>query len=94
MGALKYWIWLTTLGKVPGSHAYRLLEHFGSPEACYAAPEEAYKEIPNLPEGMKEGLLSKSLSRAEEILADCARLNLRVLTLQDTEYPERLRQLA
>ncbi len=93
MGALKYWIWLSSLGKATGLGAYELLEWFGSPEAAYAAEDRAYEEIPGLPEGVRQGLRKKNLERAESILEDCARLRLRVLTLQDTEYPERLRQV-
>ncbi len=92
MSALKYWIWMTTAGTVPASHAFFLLEHFGSPEAAYAAAPEAYKELP-LPGPLKRGLLDKSLERAEGILEDCRRLGLQVLTYQDTQYPERLRQI-
>lgn len=94
MGALKYWLWLSNLGKIPGAHAFDLLQHFGSPEAAYAADNEAYEAILGLPENIKQGLRNKSLLRAEQILADCARLNLRILTLSDTEYPERLRQIS
>lgn len=93
MGALKYWIWLSTLGKTTGLGAYELLEWFGSPEAAYAAEDRVYEGIPGLPESVRQGLRKKNLERAEAILEDCARLRLRVLTLQDTEYPERLRQV-
>jgi len=41
-----------------------------------------------------EGLQRKDLAQADKILEDCERLNLTVMTLQDANYPERLRQLA
>jgi len=94
MGALKYWIWLTNLEKEPGTHAFSLLQYFGTPEAAYAADSEAYEQVPGLSAIVREKLRDKSLTRAEEILADCARLNLRILTFSDTEYPERLRQMS
>lgn len=94
MGALKYWLWLTNLGKVTGAHADTLLRHFGTPEAAYAADDKAYALVPNLPSAMQVALKDKSLAHAEKILADCARLKLRVLTINDTEYPERLRQIS
>ncbi len=90
MGALKYWIWMTSLGK---TYSIGLLGHFGSPEAAYAADKAAYEGIPGLPSYVSSGLRDKSLSKAEEILARCADLGIRVLTYQDTEYPERLRQI-
>lgn len=93
MGALKYWIWMTNAGKVPGSYGFSVLEQFGSPEAAYAADDKAYDRLQDVPEWMKERLRNKSLTRAEEILEDCKRLGIRILTLRDTEYPERLRQI-
>lgn len=93
MSALKYWIWLTTLGNTPGEFAPFLLEYFGSPEAAYAAGEEEYDCIPNLPRLIREGLCKKSLDGAEKILEDCDQLGLRLVTMQDTEYPERLRHI-
>ena len=38
-------------------------------------------------------LENKSLSNAEKILGECRRLRLRVLTLQDADYPDRLRNI-
>lgn len=93
MSALKYWVWLTQLTATAGTQAALLLEHFGTPEAAYAAPEEAYRQIPHLNAGVLAGLKQKSLARAETILENCERLRLRVLTYHDTEYPERLRQI-
>ena len=93
MGALKYWIWLATLGKQPGMFTLELLEHFGSPEATYAAKEEEYSRIPRLPAAIKNSLCNKSLQNAEQILQDCLRQNIQILTIQDIAYPERLRHI-
>ena len=93
MSALKYWIWLAELGKTPGIGAVQLLERFASPEAAYAADEKDYDRIPNLPQSIRDGLRNKDLRPAEEILKNCERHHIRVITLQDTEYPERLRQI-
>ena len=93
MSALKYWIWLASLGKTPGSFSVELLAHFGTPEAAYAADEAAYHEIPNLPAAIRERLRDKDLTPALEILSRCETHQIRVLTIADTEYPERLRQI-
>ena len=92
MGALKYWLWLTELGKVPGIRAFSLLEYFGSPEAAYFASEEEY-ELLDLPESLKGSLRRKSLEKADKVLSDCDGMGVRILTIQDAEYPERLRQI-
>lgn len=91
MSTLKHWLWLTTRGQMPGLYASRLLEKFGSPEAAYFSGDTAGLE--DLPGSVKAALRDKSMDQAEKILADCHRLGLQILTLQDTAYPDRLRQL-
>lgn len=93
MAALKYWIWLTTRRGIAPLQTFRLLDHFGTPEAVYFADREEYR-LSGLTEWQQRALLDKSLDGAERILGDCDRLGIRILTIQDAEYPERLRQIA
>ena len=71
----------------------RILEYFGTPEAVYFADPVEYDALTELPELVRQELKEKSLDGAERILEQCARLNLAILTVQDTAYPERLRQI-
>ena len=89
MGAVKYWIWLNSLGKVPGILAHTLLREFGSPEAVYAAQEEAYARIPYLTEPIRGSLRNKSLQKAEQIVETCEKGNIQILTISYAAYPER-----
>ncbi len=95
MATLKYWIWLSQRmgGQGSSGPVCRVLEHFGTPEAVYFADPAEYKLLPDLPAGLRAALEDKTLERAEDCLEQCARLNLRILTVQDADYPERLRQL-
>lgn len=93
MATLKYWLWLTTRAGVSHQETLRLLEHFGSPEGTYFADGEEYK-LAGVSGRRLASLEDKALDGAERILADCERLGVRVLTIQDAEYPERLRQIA
>ena len=93
MSAVKYWLWLTTRGQMPGMFAAKLLEHFGTPERAYFAGEAECEAVETVPKSVREALQDKDLSHVETILNDCETLNIRILTIQDTEYPERLRQL-
>ena len=93
MAALKYWIWLTTQRGVGQRDVLKMLDHFVTPERIYYADPEEY-ELLELRPAAVAGLQDKDLSRAEDILAQCERLGLKILTLQDAQYPERLRQLA
>ncbi len=93
MSTLRHWLWLSTRGPSPGMYAAQILDRFGSPETAFFAGETEYDSIPGLPRSVREALLDKSLEGADDILGKCDRLGIRVLTIQDTEYPERLRQL-
>lgn len=87
----KFWLWLTD--SLPVTTAWTVLEHFGTPEKVYFAEKEAYAAIPDLSEKELGALLNKSMDHVDRILADCQRLSIRILTWQDSEYPERLRSI-
>lgn len=90
MAAVKYWIWLAQLGCGP---AWQVLDHFGSPEQAYFADPEEYELVPGIPGTVKEELKRRDLTEAEWILGECQRLGISVLTWQDAEYPERLKNI-
>ena len=90
MSSLKYWLWLATRKGVGVQGMHQVLGHFGTPEqAVFADPEE----YDLLPTGLGRALRDRSMTESDRILADCDRLGIRIMTLQDADYPERLRQL-
>ena len=94
MSNLKHWIWLTQRRGLAGQEAVRVLNHFGTPEQVFFAGEEAYALLGGLAADTVRSLMDKSLDRADRVLGDCERLGIRLLTLQDAAYPERLRAIA
>ena len=62
------------------------------PERVYFADPAEYA-LAGISSRLREELEHKELDWPERILEDCARLEIRVLTMQDAEYPERLRQI-
>ena len=92
MSGLKYWLWLTTRRGLDAAGAMTVLDYFVTPERAYYADREEYGQLP-LPARARAGLEDKELDSADRILADCQRLALRVMTFQDGDYPERLRQI-
>ncbi len=95
MAALRYWLWLTTRPSLRAGEAMAVLEHFGGdPERAYFSDPEEYGQISGLSNATKEALEDKSTAEAERILADCDRCDIRPLTWQDSDYPERLRNIA
>ena len=93
MSQLKYWVWLSSLYGVGPSSAMALLRHFGTPEGVFSASTEDYKNVEGLKSADIAGLRNKDLALAAERLEACARIGCRVLTLQDADYPDRLRNI-
>ena len=90
---LKYWVWLAELPGLKGPSRLALLRHFGSPEDIFFADREELLLAEDVPPGQAELALNRDLSAADRILADCQRLGQRILTIQDAEYPQRLRNI-
>ena len=91
MAGLKYWVWLIECRGLTNRSRALLLDHFGSPEDVYYADEAEYALVEGLSKKQLELLADKSTDGADKILGDCQRLGLRILTMQDADYPARLR---
>jgi len=93
MSSLKYWIWLSNISGIGPVTAANLLERFGTPENVFHAGEREYREsgVVRAPEIAK--LSDKNVGDANRILASCAGSGFRIVTLQDAEYPDRLRNI-
>lgn len=87
--SVKYWVWLSTV--LDPSAAHLVCRHFSSPADVFAADPSRFDSIPGLTPQQRKALRETGLERAEEILDDCARKYIRIITWQDTSYPERLR---
>lgn len=90
MSSLKYWLWLATRKGIGVQGMHTVLERVGTPEQAFFADPEEYDM---LPAALASGLKDRSMVRVERVLADCDRLGIRIMTLQDADYPGRLRQL-
>ena len=93
MAELKYWIWLNELGINP-LLARRLMGHFGGPKEVFFAEREAFIGIPDLWERDVNALSNKKLDHVHRIQDDMQALGGRILTQQDADYPQRLRDIA
>ena len=90
---LKYWVWLSSLKGIGAITAAALLRRFGTPEKVYAANDSEYYGIDGVKLTDISILMDKDLAAANKTLAGCAEIGCRVITLQDAEYPERLRNI-
>lgn len=92
MASLKYWLWLTEREGLGNQVRLSLLQRFGSPESIYFADEGEYL-LAGLNRRQAAALADKALSGADRILGRCEELGLRILTMQDAEYPVRLKNI-
>lgn len=93
MAALKYWVWLTELPGLRRQTRLALLDRLGSPEDVYYADPEEIALTEGITKEQAAGLEDKSLRRAEAVLEECQRKGFRILTMQDADYPVRLRNI-
>lgn len=94
MSAIRYWLWLSGLTRVSARAKTALVRHYGGAEEAYFAPEGEYAEIEGVSRRDAELLEERDLSEAARILRDCREQDIRILTLQDADYPRRLRSIA
>ena len=88
---LKYWLWLASRRNLSPREQLAVLRHFGTPEAAYCAEKSALSEVESL--RSTASLEDKSLMEPEEILNECYRKQISILTYQDAAYPDRLRSI-
>ncbi len=91
MARTKYWVWLSSFN-IGSAVKRRLLDTLGDPERIFFADRDELSAA-RLSERELSLLSDKSMERTARILADCERQNISVFTLQDADYPERLRQI-
>ncbi|MBR3570686.1 MAG: DNA-processing protein DprA [Oscillibacter sp.] len=91
--ALKYWLWLTRLPGLSNQSRLSLLRRFGTPENVYLAEEPEFALVEGLDRRQAALLSNRSLDAAERVLERCQKLNLHLVTLQDANYPDRLRNI-
>ena len=88
---LVHWIWLATRPGMTDRVKNGVLDRFRDPEDAFCA--RSFDGVEGLTREAEETLLDKDLSGAEEILAECADKGIRILTIHDGAYPDRLKNI-
>ena len=86
-----YWIWLTSKAVIAPRKITSLLEYFGTVEEIYR--EETYANIRNIGSREIAALKDKSLSEAEKIKEKIDKMGARIITFDDADYPDKLRNI-
>lgn len=93
MAAEKYWLWLASQSSVSPKAKAALIAHYGSAEDAFFAPSGAFARLPGLTERDAALLEARDLSRVDAILSACHALGVDVVTMQDADYPARLKAI-
>ena len=90
---LKYWVWLSELKGLRNQTRLALLRCFGDPESIFYADADELLLTDGVERSQLKLLENHDLAPADRILADCQRLDIRLLTLSDAAYPGRLKNI-
>ncbi len=89
----KYWIWLQlALGQ--GAFFLPILEDFGNPEELYKSNILVWKMSPSLTPKQIEEMRGATLFDAERIISECEENGWRIVTYDDEDFPERLKNIS
>ncbi len=91
--ALKHWVWLSQRAGIGSRTAIQLLAHFGTPERIYFAGENELRITGILSGPLYTAFTDKDITKARIIVDKCDENNFRIITINDAEYPERLRNI-
>ena len=85
-----YYIWLQQALGYGSKHLNTVLERFGDAENVYKADENLINTLDISSARIKNRLSRKCLDKAKEILADCKKNGISVITFGDEHYPDYL----
>ena len=88
-----FWIWLSEALGTRCRDFKPLISAYDGPYAIFHADEEEIERLPGVSDRTKAAVLNRDLSAASRILDDCQRLGIDILTFDDEEYPNALRDI-
>ncbi len=93
MSLLKYCLWLSSATSVRPEAKTALLRHYGSAEKAYFAPEGEFVHIEGISYKDAAILEKRDISRCEFIQDECAEQDISIITIEDSAYPKRLKNI-
>ena len=92
MSAIKYWLWLSAAAVSPKAKA-ALIDKYSDAEKAFYAPAGEFEALTGVSKKEAETLEKRDISCADRILAACARQGIRAVTMQDADYPQRMKNI-
>ncbi|MBQ8497036.1 MAG: DNA-processing protein DprA [Clostridia bacterium] len=93
MNPLVYWVWLSLRCGAGSELGTYLLNHFETPQDVYEANEETLRRVEGIDGNILAALLDRDLTYSEQIVEYCERVNVGIMTMHSSIYPERLRSI-
>jgi DNA processing protein len=91
---LPFWLALTKIEGLGTRGCHKVIEHFGSPQAAFAAGLTALKDC-GLPSKIANAVASQNgLKEAEKEIGDAAKAGCDIISFDDNRYPAQLKQIA
>lgn len=88
-----YWLWLSSLTELNLNSVAALLEAFETPEAAFLSPAGAIRAVEGIRRADAEILERRDLTLARRIPEACAKTGAKIITMDDPEYPRRLKEI-
>ena len=90
---MQYLIWLTATAALPPQKAWALLSAFGSGKTVFDTPVDKLSRAVPLSAAERLRLRLRTLGPAQSILERCKRGGIRVLSILEPDYPQRLKNI-
>jgi len=91
---IKYWVWLSSLDKIPASKLNLLINHYETPYNIYNAEEGSMRKLPFVTEVIIQQLLDRKLKdEANKHLENLYKNNIGIVTINDESYPYYLKNI-
>jgi len=92
LSELRYWLWLSS-APVGCRAKAALAQFYGSAEAAFLAPPGEFATVNGVSEKEAAVLERRSLDAVSDIQDDCAANGVSIITMQDAQYPARLKHI-
>ena len=90
----KYWLWLASVKGIGTKNFKKLLSGFGNPEQVYFTSKAELLAITGVGKTLAESIItSRTLDQAERSLEKMKKANIKLLTITDPFYPEKVKKL-
>ena len=90
----KYWIWLSLIKNIGSIKKQKLLKRFKTPKGIYNASELELLEIEGIGENTARSIVkSKNEKQIENNIIYLQENNIKLITIEDEEYPKNLKQI-